>query len=73
MRGRGKDLCVDVQQSSRDVVLVQYTYSDGILTRVVARRRPEGICRYLPLHSSVCWVQREVDLDYQRGASLGAL
>ena len=50
---RGVFSCGNLKQSSRGVVLVQYTYGDGILTRVVARRRPEGISRYLPLHSSV--------------------
>ena len=58
-RGEGADVrrgvfsCGNLKQSSRGVVLVQYTYGDGILTRVVARRRPEGICRYLPLLMSV--------------------
>ena len=50
---RGVSSCGNLKQSSRCVVLVQYTYGDGILTRIVTRRRPGGICRYLPLHSSV--------------------
>ena len=50
---RGVSSCGNLKQSSRCVVLVPYTYGDGILTRIVTRRRPGGICRYLPLHSSV--------------------
>ena len=66
-RGEGADVrrgvfsCGNLKQSSRGVVLVQYTYGDGILTGVVARRRQKAsVGTYPCIRPLILWHTKAV-------------